>query len=252
MTEIALRKRARPRRGRPAAGRRADRVAARSALDREAARRPGCRARRDPGASRCVRPGLGAGRGRGAVFALRAIVLPWLLARAVGAEPDEQREATPLVNTSRVTADHGGAHGRRVCGHPSGGRARTRRCDERRARGVRGDPDRTVRHGDPPPRHLTGRRIPDAGQRDRGGGVPADRRGAADRRTRRVPGRAVRADRDRRAHRPAASRRSAAPTWTDCRNCGTDDRLDPGSHRRARRRVGRHCGRAGGGDGPRR
>ncbi len=35
-----------------------------------------------------------------AVFALRAIVLPWLLARAVGAEPDEQREATPLVNTS--------------------------------------------------------------------------------------------------------------------------------------------------------
>ena len=35
-----------------------------------------------------------------AVFALRAIVLPWLLARAVGAETDEQREATPLVNTS--------------------------------------------------------------------------------------------------------------------------------------------------------
>lgn len=35
-----------------------------------------------------------------AVFALRAIVLPWLLARAVGAEPKEQREATPLVNTS--------------------------------------------------------------------------------------------------------------------------------------------------------
>ena len=35
-----------------------------------------------------------------AVFALRAIVLPWLLARAVGAEPDGQREATPLVNTS--------------------------------------------------------------------------------------------------------------------------------------------------------
>lgn len=35
-----------------------------------------------------------------AVFALRAIVLPWLLARAVGAEPEDQREATPLVNTS--------------------------------------------------------------------------------------------------------------------------------------------------------
>lgn len=35
-----------------------------------------------------------------AVFALRAIVLPLLLARAVGAEPDEQREATPLVNTT--------------------------------------------------------------------------------------------------------------------------------------------------------
>ena len=35
-----------------------------------------------------------------AVFALRAIVLPWLLARAVGAEPREQREATPLVNTT--------------------------------------------------------------------------------------------------------------------------------------------------------
>ena len=29
---------------------------------------------------------------------LRAVVLPWLLARAVGAEPHEQREATPLVN----------------------------------------------------------------------------------------------------------------------------------------------------------
>ncbi|GFG48943.1 hypothetical protein CQY20_21590 [Mycolicibacterium agri] len=35
-----------------------------------------------------------------AVLALRAVVLPWLLARAVNAEPDDQREATPLVNTS--------------------------------------------------------------------------------------------------------------------------------------------------------
>ena len=36
----------------------------------------------------------------GAVLALRAVVLPWLLARAVGAEPQTQREATPLVNTA--------------------------------------------------------------------------------------------------------------------------------------------------------
>lgn len=35
-----------------------------------------------------------------AVFALRALLLPWLLTRAVGAEPDEQREAAPLVNTT--------------------------------------------------------------------------------------------------------------------------------------------------------
>jgi hypothetical protein len=28
------------------------------------------------------------------------VVLPWLLARAVGAEPREQREATPLINTA--------------------------------------------------------------------------------------------------------------------------------------------------------
>src|SRR6185369_3157831 len=35
-----------------------------------------------------------------AVLVLRAIVLPWLLARAVGAEPREQREATPLINTA--------------------------------------------------------------------------------------------------------------------------------------------------------
>lgn len=34
------------------------------------------------------------------LFALRAIILPWLLARAVGAERREQREATPLVNTT--------------------------------------------------------------------------------------------------------------------------------------------------------
>src|SRR5262249_9632821 len=35
-----------------------------------------------------------------AVAALRAVVLPILLARAVGAEPHAQREATPLVNTA--------------------------------------------------------------------------------------------------------------------------------------------------------
>ncbi|ABL04355.1 hypothetical protein OSH39_14915 [Mycobacterium ulcerans] len=35
-----------------------------------------------------------------ALFALRAVVLPWLLARALGAEKHEQREATPLVNTT--------------------------------------------------------------------------------------------------------------------------------------------------------
>jgi hydrogenase-4 component E len=35
-----------------------------------------------------------------AVFALRATILPWLLARAVGAEAGNQREATPLVNTT--------------------------------------------------------------------------------------------------------------------------------------------------------
>ena len=35
-----------------------------------------------------------------AVLVLRAVVLPWLLARAVGAEPRSHREATPLVNTA--------------------------------------------------------------------------------------------------------------------------------------------------------
>jgi hydrogenase-4 component E len=35
-----------------------------------------------------------------AVLGLRATILPWLLARAVGAETREQREATPLVNTT--------------------------------------------------------------------------------------------------------------------------------------------------------
>ncbi|PXW98882.1 hypothetical protein [Mycolicibacterium moriokaense] len=35
-----------------------------------------------------------------AVLALRALVLPWLLTRAVGAEPHAQREATPVVNTA--------------------------------------------------------------------------------------------------------------------------------------------------------
>lgn len=35
-----------------------------------------------------------------AVLVVRAMLLPWLLGRAVGAERQEQREATPLVNTS--------------------------------------------------------------------------------------------------------------------------------------------------------
>jgi hydrogenase-4 component E len=35
-----------------------------------------------------------------AVAVLRAGVLPWLLARAIAAEPNDQREATPLVNTA--------------------------------------------------------------------------------------------------------------------------------------------------------
>lgn len=35
-----------------------------------------------------------------AVLLLRAVALPWLLRRAVGAEPHPQREATPLVNTA--------------------------------------------------------------------------------------------------------------------------------------------------------
>jgi hydrogenase-4 component E len=35
-----------------------------------------------------------------ALLALRAAALPWLLARAVGAEQQAQREATPLVNTA--------------------------------------------------------------------------------------------------------------------------------------------------------
>ncbi|HTQ21089.1 hypothetical protein [Mycobacterium sp.] len=35
-----------------------------------------------------------------AVLVLRASVLPWLLARALGAEPASHREATPLMNTA--------------------------------------------------------------------------------------------------------------------------------------------------------
>jgi hydrogenase-4 component E len=35
-----------------------------------------------------------------AVLALRAVILPWLLARAVAAEQQDQREATPFVNTA--------------------------------------------------------------------------------------------------------------------------------------------------------
>lgn len=34
------------------------------------------------------------------VLAVRAVVLPWLLARALGAEQQERREATPLVSTA--------------------------------------------------------------------------------------------------------------------------------------------------------
>ena len=35
-----------------------------------------------------------------AVLALRAVALPWLLDRALAAEQQAQREATPLVNTA--------------------------------------------------------------------------------------------------------------------------------------------------------
>src|SRR5215208_5109654 len=35
-----------------------------------------------------------------AILALRAVALPWLLARALAAEQRAQREATPLVNTA--------------------------------------------------------------------------------------------------------------------------------------------------------
>lgn len=35
-----------------------------------------------------------------ALFVLRGVVLPWLLARALGAEERQQREATPLVNST--------------------------------------------------------------------------------------------------------------------------------------------------------
>lgn len=35
-----------------------------------------------------------------AVLVLRAAILPWLLGRAVAAEPDGRRESTPLVNTA--------------------------------------------------------------------------------------------------------------------------------------------------------
>src|SRR5436309_16094516 len=35
-----------------------------------------------------------------AVLVLRALVLPWLLTRALAAEQQAQREATPLVNTA--------------------------------------------------------------------------------------------------------------------------------------------------------
>ena len=35
-----------------------------------------------------------------AVLVLRAAVLPWLLTRALGAEPSSHREATPLMNTA--------------------------------------------------------------------------------------------------------------------------------------------------------
>ncbi|MFE3229244.1 hypothetical protein [Nocardia sp. NPDC059228] len=49
------------------------------------------------GIHHCDGPLLGVGT---AVLVLRAGVLPWLLARAIGAERREYREATPLVNTA--------------------------------------------------------------------------------------------------------------------------------------------------------
>lgn len=138
-----------------------------------------------------------------AVLALRALVLPWLLARAVGAEAAAQREATPLVNTASsllITA-----------GLTLTAFAITQPV-------VNLEPGVTINavpaafavvlialfvmttrlHG------LAGRRIPDARQRDRGDRIPAHRRGAADRRTWCLAGRAVRGHRDRRVDRPAA------------------------------------------------
>ena len=48
-------------------------------------------------------------------------MLPWLLARAVGAEQQAQREATPLVNTASSLLITGGADRRRVRDHPAAG-----------------------------------------------------------------------------------------------------------------------------------
>lgn len=138
-----------------------------------------------------------------AVLALRALVLPWLLARAVGAEAAAQREATPLVNTASsllITA-----------GLTLTAFAITQPV-------VNLEPGVTI-NAVPAAfavvlialfvmtsaaRGLAGRRIPDARQRDRGDRIPAHRRGAADRRTWCLAGRAVRGHRDRRVDRPAA------------------------------------------------
>ena len=43
-----------------------------------------------------------------AVVALRAVVLPWLLGRAVDAEPDKGRESAPLLNTTASLLVAGG------------------------------------------------------------------------------------------------------------------------------------------------
>ena len=68
-----------------------------------------------------------------AVLALRAMVLPWLLARAVAAEPQAQREATPLVNTATSLLITGGADRRRVRGHPADGGPGAQRHDATRS-----------------------------------------------------------------------------------------------------------------------
>ena len=140
-----------------------------------------------------------------AVLVLRAAVLPRLLARAVGAEPRSHREATPLVNTATsllITAalTLAAFAATRPVGEPAAGG-----LNQRGPGRYRGGAHRAVGDGHAAARGVAGRGISDAGQRNRRDRVPAHCRGATDRRTRRLPGRAVRSHRDRRSDRPAVS-----------------------------------------------